>query len=370
MVTIYPQSILSRVYDFGCLSKKKESLVSEIVALAKFFITNGSKAIEEFNRGSLRKFDPLVRDGVCQRHAVVVLKLFKDREVQEEMQRLQPELKKLNRLFDRYTNKSPEFHYPMSFGEVVGQLKLGLQISRKVEMLFFAHLLTIAASFSINEPRDVSYVMDYDALRDKLSKKLEINLIKQIVGCARTAFSHYSAEELPILVADQLLRERVSIRHPFSIEEGPTHFTVTNAFYSMEAALRFSRQEQIPLLIKEYRVDQVIPQGLFYRYVEGNYISMPRPTPEQPVMVIKGILGTSLEALAQVIAQIGLQEVIMMNASLCVQFKTEDKLELLDEQGRQQIETYRERAKRDMDVICIVHVHPSTAKEEQPLGGG
>lgn len=379
MISLYPEPFSQTVHSLSC--DFESGRIRRMLSIAKFFAKNGELAIKEFEKANLKNFDPLVRDRVCQRHTAVVLTLFEDPDLKGALEGLKPKLTEVLQKIDRYMQKPPTLYRDIVFGSAMETLKLCVPIDKKIQMVFFAHLLTIASSFHLDGTGGITYHIDSGKLRDRLSKLLEIRTIDEIVSVARTAFSLESAALFPTVVEKlrlttpeekALLCKRVSLKHSFTITEGNTSLTASNAFFSMDAVLRMAAEKQIPFLIKE--TDKNPPRQILLDYAEGKLQRINEVIDlDQPIIVLQAYFAKelSMEEIAAKITEIGLGEIVLANASLCLQFTSIDGLELLDDKAKLRIIEYRDKAVQtgctlnDLKLLHIVHVYPSKMKDEQ-----
>ncbi len=388
MLSIYPKHVLEQIYPLGLLPNDRVRDTIHLVALAQFFVKNAQLAIKNYEKEKLTYFDPLVRDRVCQRHAQVVLSLFRNSDVKAEVERLKTELKNADKRIQAFKNKphfDPEIEQ-ITLATLATFLGIQVNISEKVELLFLAHLLTTFERVKSNEPFP-SRTINYDRLRSTLSKSLSLDEIKKIISLARTTFSEGSARYFSEIVSQlekfpslelKLLKERIQSKETFVATcEVDTVLTMSNAFYSSQAVLQIAREQQQLLLIKEYRNDKSPPIGLYYRAAtpQGSFVSVspPEKITSQSVLVFLGLISPTLtkEKLAENIQAATFEKVISANAALCTQFANEDLLEKLDEEGQKEVLNYRHEAVKlgcapdDLRFIHIVHVNPSTVQEEK-----
>lgn len=383
MFSLYPEQYSEKVHALSFSQDIQARQIREMLSIAKFFVKNGELAIKELENNHLNQFDPLVRDRVCQRHTAVILSLIEEEGLKDHISILKPRLKEVITRIDRTMQKTPFFQNErVGFKDLMTSLSIDVAIDKRTQMLFFAHLLTIASSFQLDNSGRISYHIDYSKLRTRLSKSLSQDTIKEIVSLARATFSRDSAAQFPTVVEKlesllpeekSLLKARVSLTQSFLIDEGSTELIATNAFFCMEAVLKMASERQTPILIKEHRVDKNPKKKILFGSDRGEFIRLSEQVdPLCPIIVVQGIIPEQLsaEALTEAIKNIGLGEVILTNASLCQQFTTKDRLDLLDSEGAAQILKYREKAAQlqctldDLKLIHIVHVYPSTMKSE------
>lgn len=381
MLSIYPKQHLDKAYAVSYLPQVQDKHLIQIFALCKLYITNAALAVKAFEAEHLNQFNPLVKDSLCQRHTAVILTLVADAEVKADFQALKVKVSEISKKLEKCLNKPPSFSSEsLSFQNVVDHFNLTVFINHKTEMLLNAHLLTIATAYC---PEDPGRVTNYDPIKQKLSKSIDRNILPEVVSLARSSFSQATAEMFPKIVGildgltpleRDLLQKRISTIHAVQIDDGQTRIQPTSAYFSMQAALKIACNRGINLLFKERRLDKQAPLRILYEYREGQFVQKPETKDlNGPLLVIEGYIqkGLTKEDLARNFEELGLEKVILANAAHCPQFKTEDKLDLLDEAGVKEVLEYRQKAEEigcvsnALKFIKFVHVYPSTYRCEK-----
>ena len=390
MYSIYPKSFLNQlVYQPNNSITQNRDNMQHFLDLTKFIATNAKLAIKEFKKGNIQVFDPLVRDRCCQVHAMQILDIFKDQSVQEELPQLEGQIEKVLKVINQQTskiksNKPFDYKEMKNFSALVEELSLSIEISRKVELLFNAYLLTLGTTK--HQPRYI----DYATLRDKLSKSLGLDTIKNIVSQARTILSESSvlyiqkiAEELTSITPEEknLLSERLKIVKSFEIKDKEgnqesnliTALAATCMFYNIQTVLLKAGEDQTLMMVKEFRTDKIKPKGIFFRseFPGGPFtpVSKENLVNNEQVFVLKCEFAedATIQQLTDYIQQEGLSEIVLASVTNINQFASDNDLSLLDEAAQEEISGYTEKAKSHPDQVLknILHIYPGTIKQEE-----
>jgi len=385
MYSIYPESLLNNLV-YKCIGNQERDKkgVLQFLAIAKFLATNANLAMKEFQRGNIKGFDPLVRDRCCQVHAMYVLELFKDETFKEEVKQFEVAIKKILNIILLKTNKLPAVHFESQiiFKSFIKNHGLFVPCSKKMERLFHAHLLTFCST--IRDP----YQIDYQSLKDKISKSLDLEMVKQIVNYVRTAFSEGSIlfiqEEARKLVLEQgdSLPQALEIVRKFEIggkevdDQDPLlklRLSTTCMFYNMKAVLQMASQKQTLILLKEVKKEELpkpigvffrseSPGGPFVRVLENDLNS------DDPLLVFEGKVpqDSSKEEIASYIERETLQQIVLEEITLTKQFVVDDDLSALKEEHQLEVQEYQRKAKMEKTrgFYQIEHVYPSKVKYE------
>lgn len=384
MFTIYPDYLLNQTASNPTVAYGQEKRQTpEYLAIAQLFARNAQMAVKAFNDKDMRKFDPLVRDRNCQVHAIHLLELFQDPEVQREMTALIPALKKVLRSINETGNKPPIFSQPTSIKIALEKSALIVSVSAKVQLLFFAHLLTFC---SINrEP----YYIDYGQLRDKTSRSLSMPTIKELVSRVREIFSESSIQFIQSKVrklSSAEGRKLVPIldvvkKFPIKgdrINEDPNltlNLSTTCMFYNMKAILCMAKEAGLLLLLKEVKKTQDPAIGAFFRASSSNgpFVQVLEKDlrPDEYVVVFEGKVpkDSNGNTVASYVAQESLENIILEEITHIEQFVVDNDLSSPKPDDQDEIKHYKARAQipRERGFDQIEHVYLSSVKTENIL---
>jgi hypothetical protein len=380
MYSLYPFDFVQKEnFVPSFIAEKDKKKIQSYLNTIQFFAKNAELACKAFSKAS--GFDPLVKDGSCQLHADHLLVLFREPEVNKEIiklaNRVQTVLQTVNRLKSTLVRHDKE----LSFKQLVTDFDLMVEVSEQVQIICFAHLLTLACCYRMSPSGEVIDSTDYYKVRAKLAKDLDIETIKETVRIARETLSlgstlHIQGAAAQLKKMDEqekgLLMRRLSFVKTFKMDDGdtPAVLRATSAFYNVKALMQEASEDQRVIEVREDRSDKQEPLRLFYRSREAggpfSQIQAIDIPVGEPIMVIEGHIpkGASADQIAGAIAKDSLMEVILANAALSKQYTIDDDLSELDVDAQKEIALYRERA-QNMN-LSVTHVYP-TVFQHGPL---
>lgn len=353
--------------------------------VAKCFLSNARMTCQALLQGRLSKLDPIVGENACQVRALLVLIAYLMPDVRQELtaldKRIEVLLKNLNEMINAQRRSYHQFYKEdAQLEEQMAQLKLCVTVSERVDYLLRCHLLTIGKHFSIDRDGTEWCGITAQTIRDRLKTQLSYEVLEPIINCARQKMSHQTVrylqeEALKLtssgheLVLRQLEGERIRtvIARPFT-------FRSSCAFFNIQAVVMRVCELGVPILIKEHVKNN--PMGFYFRSIQaGQFPSIANPLsdPHERLLVIEGFFpeGRTPEDLSRELQQQGVVNVILANAALVPQFSADDNIELLEQEAKDEISSYRVLGK-DLGyqtatprVFSIAHIHAATHKEEK-----
>jgi hypothetical protein len=376
------------------LAKKKP--IKRYLTFARFFLVNAAKTCKAILEGRLTQLDPIVGENSCQIRALAAIKAISDNTLREEVKQLKKQCETHLARVQKTLQNPPELadFNTRSIGQVMDDLQLSLSTSALMRLLLKAHLLTLGKFFKVlPNGREISGI-DIAILRRQLSPGLPREVVREIVCRERINMANLSVpflqeqaaalpdSHLQTLVASRTIRQVplqifTSKKHPTKKKIENIHLRValscSCALFNLRVILAQLCQQQVPILLKEYRTDGEASLGYYFRSpTSGEAPRLLAAAPqkkEEPIFVFECRFSTLAE-LPQAIEKEGLVEIALANAAKVAQYAVDDAVDHLNGEEQQEIARYKVLGEKlgcqtsAPALFSIVHTHAATVQEE------
>lgn len=377
-----------------------------MLAVARLIVINAHKALNAFVQGRFKQLDPLVGDFGCELYALRNLHLIESDSLIKEASALSGTVKALIDALNASSCKANM--YGMVNRAVALQLFQGVTktlISQEMAALLRMHLLTVTKRLykKNGEEKEKTDISSLDGLSKGIGESRKRIVDELQAKLSRQTYAHFKEQAARIKCLSD--RESKILTDMLSLVREPTESTCKETgvatsieptmrkvigccFYKIKAGLLILRERQTLIGLK-----QMLPAGqngfvLLFRANVSNGPIVPlsdeeckrvleqdrkRANSRTPIILFEGAVNPSVTAqeLAKRIEEIGLQELILANASQESPYdygSSEDDIPI--EEARNEIAGYKALSERigcvkgQSPMFMLDHVYLNTLRYE------
>ncbi len=344
-----------------------------VLDVAKGVLTNAKKMCDAILKGRLTQLDPIVGENACQIRALFAICASLEPELKKELSILSDYLQKKLMIVNVHQNKT-QLATKGTLLEQLEALQLSISVSETVDYLCRSHFLTIGKSFCMNRNGNECSKIIYQDIKNRLSTKMESDLLEKMVKIAQEKIACDSIKFLQSEAVKLDIKTYLDDGAIRVIDHMEKQLHSSCALFNLKAVLLRVKEMNVPILVKEYKdrkeLKKSTPVGIYFCSDQRVEKGLDK---EQQILVVECFFpeGYEKETLAKSILENGLDTLILANAACTPQYSADDDISCLELEAQEEILKYRSLGKElgcdtaSPVIFKVAHVHAATVKEEK-----